>query len=51
MGASEGRNAISWTKKFELDVYYVDNLSLLFDLKIFSNKEGVYQGRISQRVM
>src|SRR5690554_3438377 len=30
-----GRNAISWTKKFELDVYYVDNLSLLFDLKIF----------------
>ena len=30
-----GRNTISWTKKFELDVYYVDNLSLLFDLKIF----------------
>ncbi len=30
-----GRNAISWTKKFELDVYYVDNISFLFDLKIF----------------
>ena len=30
-----GRNTISWTKKFELDVYYVDNMSLLFDLKIF----------------
>ena len=30
-----GRNAILWTKKFELDVYYVYNLSLLFDLKIF----------------
>ncbi len=30
-----GRNAISWEKKFELDVWYVDNLSLLTDLKIF----------------
>ena len=29
-----GRNAISWTKKFELDVYYVDNMSFLFDIKI-----------------
>lgn len=29
-----GRNAISWTKKFELDVYYVSNMSLLFDIKI-----------------
>ena len=29
-----GRNAISWTKKFELDVYYVDNMSFLLDLKI-----------------
>lgn len=30
-----GRNAISWTKKFELDVYYVENLSFMMDLKIF----------------
>ena len=30
-----GRNAISWTKKFELDVWYVDNLSLMTDLKVF----------------
>lgn len=30
-----GRNAISWTKKFELDVWYVDHLSFLLDLKIF----------------
>jgi len=30
-----GRNNISWAKKFELDVYYVDNCSLLLDLKIF----------------
>ena len=30
-----GRNDISWTKKFEYDVYYVDNISFRFDLKIF----------------
>ena len=30
-----GRNEISWTRKFELDVWYVDNLTLLLDLKIF----------------
>lgn len=30
-----GRNAISWTKKFELDVYYVNHISFLLDLKIF----------------
>lgn len=29
-----GRNAISWTEKFKLDVWYVDHLSLLTDLKI-----------------
>ena len=29
-----GRNNISWAKKFELDVYYVENFNLLFDLKI-----------------
>lgn len=29
-----GRNAISWEKKFELDVWYVDNWSLLLDLRI-----------------
>lgn len=30
-----GRNAISWTQKFEYDVWYVDNLSLTTDLKVF----------------
>lgn len=30
-----GRNAISWAKKFDLDVYYVNNLSLMLDVKIF----------------
>ncbi|WP_449038453.1 sugar transferase [Parabacteroides goldsteinii] len=29
-----GRNAISWTKKFELDVWYVDHCSFLLDVKI-----------------
>lgn len=30
-----GRNAISWEKKFDYDVEYVDNLSLFLDIKIF----------------
>jgi len=29
-----GRNTLSWEEKFELDVWYVDNLSLWLDLKI-----------------
>jgi lipopolysaccharide/colanic/teichoic acid biosynthesis glycosyltransferase len=29
-----GRNAISWQRKFELDVYYVENCSCLLDIKI-----------------
>lgn len=29
-----GRNAISWDEKFRLDVWYVDHLNLLLDLKI-----------------
>lgn len=29
-----GRNTISWEQKFKHDVYYVDNQSFLFDLKI-----------------
>ncbi|MGM0933346.1 MAG: sugar transferase [Bacteroidota bacterium] len=29
-----GRNAISWTKKFEYDVWYVENQSFWLDLKI-----------------
>jgi undecaprenyl phosphate N,N'-diacetylbacillosamine 1-phosphate transferase len=29
-----GRNAISWRKKFELDVWYVDHCSFLLDVKI-----------------
>jgi undecaprenyl phosphate N,N'-diacetylbacillosamine 1-phosphate transferase len=43
-----GRNAISWGKKFELDVWYIENLSFLLDLRIILltirkviKKEGV----------
>ena len=31
---ANGRNAISWDEKFALDVWYVDNRSLVLDLKI-----------------
>lgn len=30
-----GRNNITWTRKFELDVWYVDNQSVWLDIKIF----------------
>jgi sugar transferase EpsL len=29
-----GRNAISWERKFDLDVWYVENASFWLDLKI-----------------
>lgn len=29
-----GRNAISWTNKFELDVWYVENISFALDIRI-----------------
>ena len=29
-----GRNSISWEEKFEMDVWYVDNISFLLDAKI-----------------
>jgi lipopolysaccharide/colanic/teichoic acid biosynthesis glycosyltransferase len=29
-----GRNAISWQQKFEYDVWYVNHISLLLDIKI-----------------
>ncbi len=31
-----GRNAIGWEERFDLDVYYVDHMSLWFDLKILA---------------
>lgn len=46
-----GRNAISWEKRFELDVYYVDHLSFALDLKILwltlqkvIKREGISSG-------
>ena len=30
-----GRNNISWTKKFELDVYYVKHIGPMMDIKVF----------------
>lgn len=35
-----GRNAITWNKKFELDVWYVNNISLMLDLKIILKTIG-----------
>ncbi len=29
-----GRNSISWTRKFELDLYYVEHLSWILDSRI-----------------
>lgn len=44
----KGRNAISWNQKFEYDVWYVENLSFILDIKILFltikkviKKEGV----------
>jgi lipopolysaccharide/colanic/teichoic acid biosynthesis glycosyltransferase len=45
-----GRNTLSWKQKFEMDVWYLDNISLLLDLRIFINtvknvlqREGIYK--------
>lgn len=45
-----GRNAISWNQKFEYDVWYVENCSLLLDLKILflTLKKVVVSEGISQ---
>lgn len=45
-----GRNAISWTQKFVLDCYYVDNLSFALDVKILfmTIKKVIIREGISQ---
>lgn len=45
-----GRNAISWTQKFVLDCYYVDNISFAFDVKILfmTIKKVIIREGISQ---
>ena len=39
-----GRNLLSWEDKFEKDVYYVDNVSFLLDLKIIFKTIAVVLG-------
>ncbi len=45
-----GRNAISWDKKFDLDVWYVDNQSIWLDVKILWStvKKVIIRDGISQ---
>lgn len=45
-----GRNAISWEEKFELDVWYVENQSFIIDLKILilTLKKVFFREGISQ---
>jgi lipopolysaccharide/colanic/teichoic acid biosynthesis glycosyltransferase len=45
-----GRNSISWAEKFELDVWYVDHVSFLTDLKIIflTIKKVICQENINQ---
>ena len=46
-----GRNAISWQQKFEFDVWYVNNISFLLDLKIlfFSVKKVLVREGINSQ--
>ncbi len=48
-----GRNQISWTKKFELDIHYIDNVSFVLDIKILLltvlkvvRREGINQNEL-----
>lgn len=45
-----GRNAISWTEKFKLDVWYVDHVSLITDLKVIfiTIKKVLFKEEINQ---
>ena len=45
-----GRNNISWTKKFELDVYYVDHIGPMMDIKVFftTSKKVLFRDDINQ---
>ncbi|MGC8866334.1 MAG: sugar transferase, partial [Bacteroidales bacterium] len=50
-----GRNALTWKEKFELDVWYIDNMSFFLDIKILMltifkvfKREGINsQGSVS----
>lgn len=41
-----GRNSLSWQEKFQLDIFYVENISFLLDLKIiFMTFKSVFNRR------
>jgi len=49
-----GRNDISWRRKFEYDIWYIDHLSFTLDVKIFFRtikkvfiREGISKGSMS----
>ena len=46
-----GRNAISWAEKFKLDVWYVDNCTLMTDVKVLFTtiKKVIIRDGISQK--
>ena len=46
-----GRNAISWSQKFEYDVWYVDQLSFMLDIKIIilTIKKVFFRENIAQQ--
>lgn len=45
-----GRNSISWTKKFEYDVYYVRHIGLMMDIRVFFTtiKKVLFRDDINQ---
>lgn len=45
-----GRNNISWTKKFEYDVYYVQHIGLMMDIRVFFTtiKKVLFRDDINQ---
>ena len=34
LAQANGRNSLTWDEKFDMDVWYVDHVSLILDLKI-----------------
>lgn len=41
-----GRNNVTWDQKLELDAYYVENLSMVMDVKVlFTTAKNVLQGK------
>lgn len=40
-----GRNGVDWDKRFQLDVYYVDHISLGFDIKVIAHTVGAVLNR------